>query len=266
MDHEYLKRPDETANEDSWNASRRSWARNVDTRDLSSLARARSSASDRAATEKGRHKASLSPGVDRLVDYRRYVPGFWALYGHALDRFYGGTCMAIVIPSRFADQGASATQSTKYEVLAGFFKDRVRPDDVLVDVGCGQGRAIVWWLHQGLRNRMVGLELDPEVAEETRHRLRKYPNVTIIAGDAVDNLPSDGTLFYLYNPFGPDVVERFKERLAAAPPRTDIGILYHNAIHLGVWQGDPLWSVTPIELGFDDHPNALITPAAPSCV
>ena len=35
----------------------------------------------------------------------------------------------------------------------------------------------------------------------------------IICGNAVDNIPEDGTIFYLYNTFNRAVMKEFKERL-----------------------------------------------------
>ncbi len=78
---------------------------------------------------------------------------------------------------------------------------------MLVDIGCGKGRVINFWLHQGLTNRLIGLELDPDVATAAQQRLAPYRNVQIIVGDAIENLPTDGTLFYLYNPFERPIVE-----------------------------------------------------------
>ena len=88
----------------------------------------------------------------------------------------------------------------------------VEESDVLVDVGCGKGRVIISGLGRGFTNRIVGLELDEDVAAATRKRLTSYPNVTVLTGDAVENLPEDGTLFYLFNSFEQPIVTRFKAR------------------------------------------------------
>jgi hypothetical protein len=34
-----------------------------------------------------------------------------------------------------------------------------------------------------------------------------------LTGNALENLPSDGTLFFLFNPFAREVVDRFRVRL-----------------------------------------------------
>jgi hypothetical protein len=48
---------------------------------------------------------------------------------------------------------------------------------------------------------MIGVELNADIARDTRERLQRFPNVCIIAGGVLGNFPDDGTLFYLYNPF-----------------------------------------------------------------
>ncbi len=109
--------------------------------------------------------------------------------------------------------GATTVGSTDYGLMSQIFGGRVRDDDVLVEVGCGKGRVINWWLAQGYRNRIVGLEIMEEVADKTRARLGRFPNVTIVAGDVLTHIPKDGTLFYLFNPFDAPTVGRFKEAM-----------------------------------------------------
>jgi hypothetical protein len=139
--------------------------------------------------------------------------------------------------------GAHGTGATDYEIMPQLFQGRIRPDDVLVDVGCGKGRVINWWLSQGLANRIYGLELLTGVAESTRRRLRGYANVTIVTGDAVENLPPDGTLFFLFNPFDDNIMARFVQRLWTLAERKDITVIYFAPVHLEAFRADARWSV-----------------------
>jgi hypothetical protein len=135
----------------------------------------------------------------------------------------------------------------------------ITPDDVLVDVGCGKGRVINFWLHRGCRNRIIGIDLREDVARRTAARLSRFPNVSILAGDAIDCVPRDGTFFYLYNPFGADTLKAFIERLGAtnvAPAR--VRILYLNALHQQVFEADARWTIKPLSSGTVDS-AALIT-------
>ena len=68
----------------------------------------------------------------------------------------------------FAHLGAHETVNTSYEALQFFF-DQVplRADDIFVDVGCGKGRVMNFLLKKGVTNRIIGIELDPQIAGQT---------------------------------------------------------------------------------------------------
>jgi SAM-dependent methyltransferase len=162
-----------------------------------------------------------------------------------LDLRYGGLLRGVV-ETRFGDRGATHTTNTPYDVLAASFRPGdIRADDVLVDVGCGKGRVINWWLRGGHRNRIIGIELDPEVAARTRHRLRRHRNVSIVCGDAVEALPADGSLYYLYNPFKAPVVRVFRDRLAEVTRGRDgTRIYYYHPRHLALFEDDERWTIS----------------------
>lgn len=186
--------------------------------------------------------------------------GFRPLYNFLEDRKWGGSCGGIK-RSPYADQGASVTESLPYGQLSYLFKHNdlpVHESDVLVDVGCGKGRVINFWLGRGFRNRIIGIEIDGEIADTTRNRLARYPNVEIITGDATELLPEDGTLFFLFNPFGPDVMRRFLERLKQ---RRNIRIIYYYCIHIELFKNDGFWTVEELRTG-DWKRAALIRPKA----
>ncbi len=166
-----------------------------------------------------------------------------------IDLRYGGLLLG-KIKTRFAHLGAVNTENSDYAALSHIFENRIQSSDVLVDVGCGKGRVINWWLSRGLGNRMIGIELDERIAEQTRRRLRPYGNVTILTGHVVQNLPIDGTLFYLYNPFDAHVVDAFKNRLLTLfRERGNITILYYNCRHVEIFRNDPAWSVEVTDVG-----------------
>lgn len=175
--------------------------------------------------------------------YRLLVRGVVQPWNVAYDLRFGEILRGD-IQTRFADRDAERSANVSYYALSLIFKgETIAPDDVLVDVGCGKGRVLNWWLSQRLPNQIVGLELDPEIAAHTRHRLRKYHNVRIIAGDAVEHLPADGSLFFLFNPFHEGVVNRFKEKVLQLPRRDRIRIHYNNCVHVDVFENDPRFSV-----------------------
>jgi hypothetical protein len=168
--------------------------------------------------------------------------------------FLGGT-----VKSPYAKLGIADTANTDYGALPLVFGGIIQGSDVLVDIGCGKGRVINWWLSQGLRNRIVGIELDETVALKTQRRLRRFHNVQIVAGDALAFLPTDGTLFYLFNPFSEPWVKALKDRLAGlfALQKARM-VLYYNCLHVNVFRSDLNWSVDEIELGSQFHRLALM--------
>lgn len=169
----------------------------------------------------------------------------------AVDLRYGGWLQG-TRPTQFAHLGAKNTANTDYDALPYIFTPgTITPDDVLVDVGCGKGRVLNWWLSQGHRNRIVGLELDPDVAARTGRRLRRHRNVSVIAGDAVDNLPVDATVLYLFNPFQRQVVERLAARLTSLDSYRErrLRVFYYGPRHVDVFESDDRWGVEHRRLG-----------------
>jgi SAM-dependent methyltransferase len=162
------------------------------------------------------------------------------------DWKFGGWCGGTK-DSPYAHLGANGTQSTEYLQLRILFHGARLPitaDDVLVDIGCGKGRVINYWLMTGHRNRMVGIEIDDAIARQARQRLRKYPNVTILTGDAIDLFPADGTKFYLWNTFQANMMQRFKARLMeVCGHRGNVTLIYYFCEAIRVFEGDPNWDI-----------------------
>ncbi len=155
-----------------------------------------------------------------------------------VDLRYGGLLTSVI--------------NSDYRGLDHIFAGRIRNDDVLVDVGCGRGRVINWWLHNGFRgNPIYGLELDPAVAEKVRRRLSGYPNVTVIAGDAVESLPADATLLYLFNPFEEEDVRRFVERVIELYSARGVTVLYYNCKHVHCFEERREFTVDVLRPGGD---------------
>lgn len=169
-------------------------------------------------------------------------------------RFLGGT-----IRSRYEHLGAFHVANSDYDDLPFLFRAaEIARDDVLVDVGCGKGRVINWLLRHYPANAVYGIELDPEVCAATAKRLRRFANVKIVCGDATTMLPSDGTLFYLFNPFDEHVLRRFADAFLAEPDAAKKRrIVYYNCKYVDVFRDDPRFAVDEIEVPAS-HRSALI--------
>src|SRR5437868_1020243 len=163
-------------------------------------------------------------GNDMLADLRRKA--LTAL----MDLRFGGRLLHGREDSSYAHLGAHPIEHTGYDVLPVLFDGRVREREVLVDIGCGRGRVLNWWLIHYPGRRIYGIELEPSVGERTQRRMRNYDDVTVLLGDACSLIPADGSLFYLNNPFDAAVMRRFASEIAKSPRASNElvrRILYH---------------------------------------
>lgn len=113
---------------------------------------------------------------------------------------------------------------------------RPGPSDVVYDVGCGMGR-IVCDVARSHVKKCVGVELfEPlcEIARKNAGRLRgrKSP-IEIICNDAAKADLSDGTVYFMFNPFGPDTMRDVIENIhrSLSPNPRAITICYYNALY-----------------------------------
>jgi SAM-dependent methyltransferase len=154
--------------------------------------------------------------------------------------------------SSHEDEGMLGFTAVDYQQLDKVFNARngleLRHDDILVDIGCGKGRVINWWLGHGPGNRIYGIELEDGLAAQARRRLARWPNVTIITGDALRELPPDATLIWMFNPFWADVVERFKERLVDVYGLdSPVRVVYFMPLFEQTFAGDPRFVVREVK-------------------
>lgn len=179
----------------------------------------------------------------------------------AFDLRYGAF-LGGEIATRYADDGARNIANSDYAALPHLFEGLIDEDDVLVDVGCGKGRVLNWWLRFHARNRIIGIELDDKVAEKTRHRLRRYPQVAVYSGSILDNFPEEGTFFYLFNPFDGVVMRQFLNLFLAGPPQTrrkPRKILYYNCVCRNLFIDDIRLRTTLLGSCGPEHPALLAT-------
>lgn len=184
-----------------------------------------------------------------LINFKNIVlrflsrPGclFSYLFNNLLDIFYLGEPLGKLIGSIRTD--AYRTESSSYYMLNKIFANiEIKPDDVLLDVGCGHGRVIAWWLRQGWKNKIYGIELNELVAQAAAKRFAKYLNVKIISGDVLTNYPQGATLVYLFNPFDNAMTYKFVQMLNHIP-NNNTTVIYHNCLYLENFTNDQNWSV-----------------------
>jgi SAM-dependent methyltransferase len=182
-----------------------------------------------------------------------------------LDIRFGGLLRGLKA-TRYAHLGAYDTANSDYGTIRALFRGRICTSDVLVDVGCGKGRVINAWLLAGYSNQIIGVELDPDVAAQTRARLQRFPNVSIITGDIITTFPDNGTVFYLYNPFTFDIMCKFKARLKQSLRdryNTEATVVYYNCRHAEAFAQD---EDCDIHCGRLNDPYLIVRVKAPSGV
>ena len=116
---------------------------------------------------------------------------------HKLYRWQGRLAIAL-------DGGTHAKHRlTRYH---DFFVGAVRPDERVLDIGCGTG-AVSRDLAERGQVEVVGIDLDAGNIEEAKHR-HPHPRVRYLVGDALKDLPqTDFDVVVLSN-----ILEHLKER------------------------------------------------------
>jgi len=117
------------------------------------------------------------------------------------------------------------------DLLKVFRRTNLGSDDVFVDLGSGMGRAVFLASYLGVR-KSIGLELVPslhEAAEANRQR-GDWPNVQFQLGDAREKIFPDVTLLWMFNPFGPAIMEEMLAKLRKNR-RGPLRMIYLNPLH-----------------------------------
>jgi SAM-dependent methyltransferase len=176
-----------------------------------------------------------------------------------LDMRYGGRyCFDIPDLNKGVQHGLVYSNLTALKYV--FRNVEIFPADVLVDVGCGQGRVLNYWLGLGIKNKLIGIEFDRKTAGSAAKAYRKRKNVQIICGDAAEVAAEcNGSLFYLFNPLLPDGMCRFERRLRGKPVR----ILYYYPRYISPFENEN-WQIARFDQGEADFPLAVIVSASAS--
>lgn len=108
-------------------------------------------------------------------------------------------------------------QAIDYLLLYKYMRSvRLRPSDVVFDIGCGMGRVICAMARRPVR-RCVGIEFDVELADIAARNARtlrgRRAEIVIHTMDACEADYSEGTVFWLYNPFGAETMKTVLHRI-----------------------------------------------------
>jgi len=134
-----------------------------------------------------------------------------------------------------------AYESIDYSVIRKIAR-RLAPstEEVVYDIGCGKGR-IVCVLARRRLGGVVGVDISEGLCRTARgnaERLRgRRTEIEIRCADAGATSLDGGTLYWLFNPFGPRTMDRFLDNLERSledDPRA-IGIVYYIPRHEDVF-------------------------------
>ena len=122
-------------------------------------------------------------------------------------------------------------------------------DTAFIDIGAGRGRIVMMAMEHPYA-RVIGVEFAQELVQEARMNLASHPqnsikarSVEIVHGDATEmNIPELPCIFFLFNPFGADVMHKFLDNALKAyadNPRAMI-FVYVNPAHDQVFRDQKL--------------------------
>jgi hypothetical protein len=108
-------------------------------------------------------------------------------------------------------------------------------DDVLIDLGCGKGDLLCYVASRRKFRKAIGVEIVPDLVKMARRNIVNFKLLTpieIIETDIAEAELSEGTVFYLFNPFGENTLRKVLSNILISlttHPRR-IRILYYNPL------------------------------------
>lgn len=140
---------------------------------------------------------------------------------------------------------SSPYEAVNYYMLENLLENfrKLFPEEkTLTDVGCGKGRVLVVAAHYGFTH-ITGIDFAKELCEEANRNVKSikadFPavNFKIIWDDVLRTpLTANDKVFFLFNPFDKEIMEKFVEKIERSLkdyPRT-IYFIYVNPRHADV--------------------------------
>ena len=116
-----------------------------------------------------------------------------------------------------------------------------KPSDVVFDLGSGMGRVLCLFARRQVA-KCVGIELYPHLCELAESNARKLKGrvspIEIRQGDVAEADYNDGTIFFLFNPFGAMTLRSVLERIFISHQSTSrqIVFVYYKDLHAEVFE------------------------------
>jgi len=174
---------------------------------------------------------------------KNFFDRFYHFRARLLDRRTGGIAVDSRRETRYSVLGAEAVQSSDYRCLKRMFRSiNPRKTDVLVDVGCGEGRVLTWLYAKHFPGKLIGIELNADAATVARQRTADCKNLEILQGSVLDahEAIAEATVFYLFNPFRGGVFNKFVKLLERECTHP-VTLLYLFDYYSGLLEDRPGW-------------------------
>ncbi len=152
---------------------------------------------------------------------------FTAIENRIFDILYARKFLTRKTPA--IQHGCKDTVSTDWYSLVSIFKlIEVDKSEVLIDIGCGLGRVLIFWSKKYPSNRIVGYELNPIVFRECKNILTK--KAEIYCRNVLLEEKIYGDLFFLFNPFGEKELLKFTKKIIQSNKK--FKIVYFYPVHI----------------------------------
>lgn len=139
------------------------------------------------------------------------------------------TIPSILYPTSVTVRWDKNSTQTDYDIIHLLFANHSPgTNDVFYDLGSGYGRVLFYGASLFPKTKFIGVELVPERVAETKRMAQtgNFSNVSFIEQDVLKTDLSQGTIFYMYNPF-PEIMPQVLEKLRAVSIKHKILIIGH---------------------------------------
>jgi len=165
------------------------------------------------------------------------------------DRRFGTETARTVYTDQLESHLVNRDHSTRHKATkARPFQKLLRElrlplNSTFVDIGCGKGKVLLLAAQHPFV-RVVGIEFSPSLSRQARlnvdifgRRVRLQASIEVIEADVTQHaFAGDENVFFLYNPFDAEILERFLNNLAgsfAACPR-EVWLIYNAPVYAAV--------------------------------
>lgn len=169
----------------------------------------------------------------RLIRYRTYIH---------IDRLRGlDLTKAVTVEElKLNAHDSRMYYASSPSIISVLRKLKIQPEDSIVDIGCGKGRAM-YYMHKFPFKSIGGVEISPSLTSICINNFKKlnYTNCFVYNVDACQFKEYDSyNYIYFYNPFSGQILEQcmknIQESLLRNPRK--IKIIYHNPVYDSVVQ------------------------------